>query len=112
MTCLGAKIGSFYHQRVSIPVAARITVPLHDTVVQLWTAIYWDDSDIVDHFNIDRHKIFVLDYLIRIVVSRRNRRYSVIGDTAIPVGAVKPRVSRVFATVSCFQSLLCNGRFL
>ena len=74
---------------------AGIAVPLADAVAQTRASIERNDADIMDVLDENRHVARGLDNLIGVVVARRDWRHAVVGDAAIPGGAVQPRISGV-----------------
>ena len=64
MTSLVAIVGSANHKGISIPIAARVTIPLPDIVVKLGAAIDGDNPNIVDHLYMYRDEILVLNDVV------------------------------------------------
>ena len=64
MTSLVAIVGSANHKGISIPIAARVAIPLPDIVVKLGAAIDRNNPNIVDHLYMYRDEILVLNDVV------------------------------------------------
>src|SRR5262249_53028212 len=86
-------VGRFDDECLAFPVAARIAEPLFDDPVQMWPAINWNETRVVNHLGHDRHELRCLEDLIGIVVAGRyHRARHPARDAAIGRGTIFPRI--------------------
>ena len=69
------EVACLYNQRVAVPVAARITGPETNVVVNVCIFVERHNTRVVDHFGHDNHSVFTLyDLHVVVIHARREGR--------------------------------------
>jgi hypothetical protein len=114
---LVGEIGGVHHQRLTIPMAARVAEPLPDIRRQVRTAIQRNGSHVVDHFIQNDNRVARLNNLKIVVVGAGKHgraggwpQQAALGQRAVlrAVGRVEPAPLR--AGVGALLSLRRHGR--
>src|SRR5437764_12468286 len=94
---LSIEAGGVDNQRVTVPMAARISIPRPEVGPEMRAAVEWDDASLMDHFRVQDDVTRRLHNLVAVVVGARphRSRYAA-GDTSLPRPVVfgEARVNR------------------